>query len=90
MDFYEIKQKSAKNGVIEIYPDFKVRRSSDLMVRGRSFYAIWNESLGLWSTDEYDLQALMDKELLEYREKLSEKTNGIVHARLMGYFSTNS
>lgn len=90
LDFYEIKEKSTKNGVIEVYPDFKVRRSSDLMVRGRSFYAIWNESVGLWSTDEYDLQALVDKELLEYREKLASRTNGVVHARLMGDFSTNS
>ena len=90
MDFYVIKEKSAKNGLVEVYPDFKVTRSTDLMVRGRSFYAIWNEALNLWSTDEYDVQALVDKDLLEYREKLSKRTDNVIHAKLMGDFSTNS
>ena len=90
MDFYVIKEKSAKNGVVEVYPDFKVTRSTDLMVRGRSFYAIWDESVNFWSTDEYDVQRLVDKELLEYRDKLSKRTDGSVHAKLMGDFSTNS
>ncbi len=40
MDFYRIKERSTRNGTIEIYPDFKVGRSKDLMVRGKSFYAI--------------------------------------------------
>ena len=43
MDFYRIKERSTKNGVLEIYPDFKVGRSKDLMVRGRGFYAVWDE-----------------------------------------------
>lgn len=90
MDFYVIKERSAKNGVIEVYPDFKVCRSTDLMVRGRSFYAIWNESLKLWSTDEYDVQALVDREILEYRDKLAKRTENVIHAKLMGDFSTNS
>jgi hypothetical protein len=90
MDFYVIKEKSAKNGVVEVYPDFKVCRSTDLMVRGRSFYAIWDEERNFWSTDEYDVQRLVDKELLEYREKLSKRTDGNIHAKLMGDFSTNS
>jgi Family of unknown function (DUF5906) len=36
------------------------------MVRGRSFYAIWDETLGFWSTDEYDVQRLVDEELHKY------------------------
>jgi len=52
MDFYQIKERSTKKGVIEIYPDFKVGRSKDLMVRGRSFYAIWDDDRNIWSTDE--------------------------------------
>ncbi len=90
MDFYVIKERSTKNGVIEIYPDFKVGRSTDLMVRGKSFYAVWNEEQKMWSTDEYDVQALVDKELLEYKDKAVSKSDGTVHAKLMGDFSTNS
>ncbi len=90
MDFYQIKERSSRNGTIEIYPDFKVVRSKDLMVRGRSFYAIWDEERGLWSTDEYDVQRLVDADLLEYRNRLVGKTDNVVHVKFMGDYSTNS
>jgi len=90
MDFYQIKERSAKNGVLEIYPDFRVCRSKDLMVRGKSFYAIWDEENGLWSTDEYDVQRIIDKDLLEYKEKITSRTNSSVYVKLMSDFSSNS
>lgn len=90
MDFYQIKERSAKNGVLEIYPDFKVCRSKDLMVRGKSFYAIWDEEQGLWSTDEYDVQRLVDADLMAHKEQLTKKTDGVVHVKLMCDFSTKS
>jgi hypothetical protein len=70
LDFLRIKERSSKNGVVEVYPDFLVRRSEDLMVRGNSFYAIWDEAKNLWSTDEYDVQRIVDAELQAYKEKL--------------------
>lgn len=72
LDFFQVCQKDARGGVIEVYPDFIVGRSKDLMVRGQAFYAIWNEEKGLWSTVEYDVKDLVDKALLEYAEKLKE------------------
>ena len=64
MDFYQIGmreiERGPRKGEFELYPDFTVGRSKDLMVRGRSFYAIWDEEKGLWSTDEYDVQRLVD------------------------------
>ena len=66
MDFYKIQERSMKNGVIEVYPDFIVRRSNDLMVRGKAFYAIWDEEARLWSEDEYDVARLMDDDLNNY------------------------
>lgn len=88
MDFFMIKERSAKNGVLEIYPDFKVCRSKDLMVRGKSFYAIWDEERGLWSTDEYDVQRLVDKELMAHKQ--SSRNDGNVIVKLMSDFSTKS
>ena len=35
MDFFHVKERTAKTGAIEIFPDFKVGRSKDLMVRGK-------------------------------------------------------
>lgn len=89
MDFYQIKERASKNGIIEIYPDFKVTRSRDLMVRGKGFYAIWDEEKQLWSTDEYDVQRLVDNDLMEYRNKVITKTDNIVHIKFMSDFSTN-
>lgn len=73
MDFFEVSMREAKGGV-ELYPDFTVGRSKDLMVRGRSFYAIWDEEAQLWSTDEYDVQRLVDRALQKRAEEL--KTQG--------------
>jgi hypothetical protein len=73
MDFYRICVRETK-GAQEIFPDFTVGRSKDLMVRGRAFYAIWDDELGLWSTDEYDVQRLVDKELADFAAKAKEET----------------
>src|SRR5690348_4951414 len=39
------------------------------MVRGHSVYCVWDAERGLWSTDEYDVQRLVDEELRAYAEK---------------------
>ena len=90
MDFYTIKERSLKNGVVEIYPDFRVGRSQDLMVRGKAFYAIWDAERGLWSTDEYDVQRLVDKTLYEHRKLVSARVDGVVLVKSMRDFSSNS
>lgn len=86
MDFFKIRERS-KGGVVEVYPDFKVLRSKDLMVRSKSFYAIWDEDKQLWSTDEYDVQRIVDATLREYAEKLSEVPTKV---KYMADFSSNS
>lgn len=86
MDFFQIKEKH-RNGIIEIYPDFKVCRSKDLMVRGKAFYAIWDEEKNLWSTDEYDVQRLVDKALLEYAQ---EKKYPYSSIKFMSEFSSKA
>jgi len=62
VDFYNLVVTEKKDGP-QIRPDFRVGRSSDLMTRGGSFYAIWDEARGLWSTDIYDVQRLVDEDL---------------------------
>lgn len=93
MDFYKINtreiEKGPRKGEFEIYPDFTVGRSQDLMIRGRSFYAIWDEANGLWSTDEYDVQRLVDEELTNYANKLREKSGIPYSIRYMESFNTN-
>jgi energy-coupling factor transporter ATP-binding protein EcfA2 len=69
IDFLMIATRSTKRGIIEIYPKFIIKKSSDLMIRGGDFYAIWVEERGLWSTDEQDALYLMDQELDRYAEE---------------------
>lgn len=88
LDFLLIKTRITNKGVFEIYPDFKVGRSKDLMVQGGVFYAIWNQEAGLWSRDEYDAQLLIDKELRAFAENHKDKHE--VYVRYTSVFSTGS
>lgn len=73
MDFFQVQTKEGKDKTLIVYPDWKVGRSRDLMVRGHSFYAVWDEKKGMWSQDEYDVQRLVDEELEKRAEELVAK-----------------
>lgn len=62
LDFMTIATNVTKSSV-EVYPKFIVKKSKDLMIRGKDFYAIWDEKNKLWSTDESDVTRLIDYEL---------------------------
>lgn len=78
-DFLMITTRSTKRGVIEIYPKFVIKKSSDLMIRGGDFYAVWIEERGLWSTDEQDALQLIDRELDRYAEENRQRFDSNVH-----------
>ena len=70
VDFFTIATTIQKRtGVMEIYPKFRIIRSTDLMIRGGDFYAVWLEDRGLWSTDEQDVIRLIDDELDKYAKE---------------------
>ena len=83
LDFLMITTRSKKSGVIEIYPKFIIKKSSDLMIRGGDFYAVWMEECGLWSTDEQDALNLIDKALDEYAEENKGKFDANVRVMHM-------
>ena len=72
IDFLMVSTR-VRNKIIEIYPKFIIKKSSDLMIRGGDFYAIWIEEVGLWSTDEQDALQLIDRELDKYYEENSNR-----------------
>lgn len=88
MDFYNISVAEQKNGPLQVYPDWTIGRSKDLMVRGRSFYAIWDEQTKLWSTDEYDVQRLVDEDLHRYASDKKEKTGTDYKVKNLKSFNT--
>lgn len=89
MDFYQIGIKETKNGY-EVYLDFVVGRSNDLMVRGKSFYAVWDEERGLWSKDEYDVQRLVDQDLQEFVKRNAKILQGAYSVKSLRSFNTNT
>lgn len=83
-DFFTVSTRATSKGTIEIYPKFFIRKSSDLMIRGGDFYAIWVEERGLWSTDEDDALQLIDRELDKYAEENRHKISSnvkVLHIR---------
>src|SRR3954471_14655652 len=65
VDFYKIRTKVVK-GVTQAYPDWQIDHFDDLMVRGGSFYAVWNDHVGMWSTNELDVQKFVDDDLYSF------------------------
>ena len=79
LDFLRISTRPGKSkGTIEIYPKFYIMKSSDLMIRGGDFYAIWIEDKGLWSTEEQDAIELIDQELDKYAKENESRLDGHV------------
>lgn len=71
LDFVSIETKrgNGKNGPLVIYPDFKINMTTkDLMIKGRNFYAVWDERINRWSTNERAVQELVDDMLYRYCE----------------------
>ena len=79
IDFLIISTRMTKRGEMEIYPKFRIYpESSDLMIRGGDFYAVWIEERGLWSTNERDALQLIDRELDKYAKEYKAKFEGNV------------
>lgn len=87
VSFFQVKERPTKTGV-DIYPDFVVGRSDDLMVRGGSFYAVWDEQAGLWSQDELMVQQIVDAALYEHAQKAGNQAT--VSVKALRNFKSNS
>lgn len=88
LDFLMISTRPTKRG-FEIYPKFRLYpKSSDLMIRGGDFYAIWDEERGLWSTDEEDASRLIDRELDKFAEENRDKFDG--HIKILYMWDSES
>ena len=83
LDFLKIATRPGSRGSIEVYPKFRMIKSSDLMIRGGDFYAIWVADRGLWSTDEQDAIDLIDRELDRYVQDNKDRLDGFVKVLYM-------
>src|SRR3954452_11640764 len=93
MDFYQILVRETKDKDdprMELYPDFIVGRSEDLMVQGGKFYAIWDAEKNLWSRDEYDVQRLVDEDLRQAADRLHQESGQHYTVKFMRSFNSNA
>lgn len=90
VDFFKVRMKSIRKDTYEIYPSFIIKASKDLMIRGGDFYAVWNESTGLWSVNEYDIVGIIDEALWTYYDTVKNKVEGSITVQTMEDFSSKS
>ena len=87
-DFYTIKERYPKPSLREIYPEFKIRKSKDLMVQGKNFYAVWDDQTGMWSQDEHVVRDMIDGDLMKYRQECGDIPGVNVSVKLLEDDST--
>ena len=87
LDFISIEEETSRNGS-NVYPEFIVNlNTKDLMIRGKTFYAVWDEDRGFWSRNEKEVQRMTDRMIFNYAEN-----HPVGYARklkLLSKFSTN-
>lgn len=90
MDFFRVGEQKTKQDGYRIKPDFLVGSLKDLMTRGSAFYAVWDESRGFWSTDEYRVAEIVDEALFQYYNEVKQKTDQMISVSTMSNYSSNS
>lgn len=69
LDFLKIGTRQRKD-VKEVYPKFEINfNTKDLMTKGGDFYAVWDESKSLWSTNEQSVIDQVDTSIDEFMAK---------------------
>ena len=70
MDFYNVKVRKLKGGRFEIYPEFIIGDSDELMIRGKDFYAVYDSATGMWNRNPLFIQKTIDQDLWKRYEEL--------------------
>lgn len=71
----KIRNKKDQESTISIFPEFIVAPSEDLMIRGGSFYAVWDDETGYWSKDPSVVCRIVDDALRDRADEFPEGTN---------------
>lgn len=87
MDFYRISTVESKKGNT-IYPELEYGPSTDLMIRGHDFYAIWDEQNNRWSQNGNDMIDLIDSDLRQRAAEIEKETGDKVKIQLCRNFNS--
>lgn len=87
LDFYNIVATESKSGTT-ISPSLKYSGFSDLMIRGRDFYAIWDETNNRWEQDGNQIFRIVDDDLRKRAAEIKEETGEKVNIKLCSTFNS--
>ena len=91
LDFLLVSHSTNRSGKVEVFPILRADNSSkDLMVKGHDFYAIWDEEVGLWTTDQGRAIRLMDKEIEAYKNNIVEYKMDPSRVSVKYFWNTNT
>lgn len=71
-----------------VKPELRLVRTNDVVIKGGSFSAVWDEEAGLWSTDLNRLYEILDRGLYSEMEKLSQNFPGEIFVETFGDYTT--
>ena len=74
VDFFKPIETVMANRKLKVEANYFMTGFKDIMIKGGDFYAIWDESRGLWSKDIGDAIRLIDEELEDYAKSLKDDT----------------
>ena len=83
MDFIRVAHKENKDGTREFYPSLQAIESTDLVIRGGQFVAIWDEDSGLYSRRVSHIPYIIDK---SFAKMVGDKIRGGDTIRKMRVF----
>ncbi len=91
MDFFKIAIKNMTGKKIMLYPEYVVGNFKDIMIKGQSFYAIWDEENNTWSQDQSTVVRLIDNALRkEYEDISSRMYNTDIYVKYLSLSSTKA
>lgn len=78
MDFFEPIVTEMQGRKLRVEANYLINRFTDIMIKGGDFYAIYDKSRGLWSTDINDAVEIIDGILFDYAKEIRNdpKYNG--------------
>ena len=61
MDFVTAKVKMTSNKQNIIYASYSLGYIKDVMIKGQSFYAVWDENSKIWRTKQQELVRMIER-----------------------------
>ena len=83
MDFVTAKVKMTSNKQNIIYASYSLGYVNDIMIKGQSFYAIWDENNKIWRTKQQELVKIIDNVLDQKRIELEKSGISNIEVRYL-------